>query len=131
MRKSPNLRVEKFRVTNGLMASHAVDGNNGIFIVPLNSAYALTVVISDQEGWEHVSVSLKHRCPTWEEMTFVKDMFFRDDEVVMELHPRKADYVNCHPFCLHMWRPLNAEIPCPPSIMVGPREHVDSHQPEA
>src|SRR5262245_54586743 len=26
--------------------------------------------------WDHVSVSLSHRCPTWDEMCWVKDLFF-------------------------------------------------------
>ena len=26
-------------------------------------------------GWEHVSVSLRNRCPTWDEMCLVKDIF--------------------------------------------------------
>jgi hypothetical protein len=79
----------------------------------------LRFICSWGEGWEHVSISLPKRCPTWDEMNYVKGVFWRDDEVVMQLHPAKANYVNNHPFCLHLWRPLNATIPTPPSIMVG------------
>jgi hypothetical protein len=68
--------------------------------------------------WDHVSVSLPDRCPTWEEMCFIKELFFAPDEVAMQLHPVK-DYVNNHPFCLHLWRPLDAEIPLPFAEMVG------------
>jgi len=60
---------------------------------------------SNGGGWEHISVSLKTRCPTWEEMCKVKGWCFSDDEVVMQLHPAKSDYRNQHPFCLHLWRP--------------------------
>lgn len=78
------------------------------------------IVASDGGGWDHVSVSPcnQKRCPTWDEMCAVKSMFFKDDEAVMQLHPKKADYVNRHPFCLHMWRPQQVEIPMPPKIMV-------------
>lgn len=69
--------------------------------------------------WEHVSVSVRNRCPNWEEMCFVKDLFFEPEEAVMQLHPPKSDYVNCHPYCLHLWRPLHTQIPMPPSITVG------------
>jgi len=31
----------------------------------------------------------------------------------------KKDYVNNHNYCLHIWKPINQEIPTPPSIMVG------------
>ena len=36
-----------------------------------------------------------------------------------QLHPPESSYVNNHPHCLHMWRPTNAAIPLPPSILVG------------
>ncbi len=68
--------------------------------------------------WDHVSVSLPDRCPTWSEMCAIKEMFFERWEPAMQLHPVK-DYVNNHPFCLHLWRPLDAEIPLPAAEMVG------------
>jgi hypothetical protein len=38
----------------------------------------------------------------------------------MQLHVRPpADHVNNHEFCLHIWRPLDVDIPRPPSVMVG------------
>lgn len=69
-------------------------------------------------NWDHVSVSRPDRCPTWPEMCWVKDLFFKPDEVAMQLHP-VAEYINNHPFCLHLWRPLDATVPLPPSILVG------------
>jgi len=80
--------------------------------------YAL-VVFSWGEDWDHVSVSYPDRCPTWEEMCMVKDVFFREDECVIQFHPPKTDYVNVHPFCLHLWMPQDTEIPKPPKYMVG------------
>jgi hypothetical protein len=53
---------------------------------------------------EHVSVSLRKRCPTWDEMCIVKDIFWGGDELVCQFHPTKSQYVNIHPYCLHMWR---------------------------
>lgn len=71
-------------------------------------------------GWEHVSVSLENRTPLWSEMCFIKDLFWPGDEAVMQIHPTLDQYVNHHPFCLHLWRPLKAKIPLPPTILVGP-----------
>jgi hypothetical protein len=76
--------------------------------------------------WDHVSVSLPRRCPNWPEMEFVKRLFFRDDEAAMQLHPPLSDYVSCHPYCLHIWRPTEAAIPLPPSSFVGPLALVDA-----
>lgn len=94
-------------------------GMNGMFIIPCGKDM-LRCMCSDGEGWEHVSVSLRHRCPTWDEMCFVKGMFFNDEEVVMQLHPKRSEYVNYHPFCLHLWRPTVGQIITPPPIFVGP-----------
>ena len=114
----------------------------GFFIVQRGTAQ-LRLQISNGGGWDHVSVSLATRCPTWEEMCAVKRVCFEPHEVVMQLHPSEANYVNCHPFCLHLWRPQTAdeierikaewgdewpyeqldspgEIPLPPAEMVGP-----------
>lgn len=70
--------------------------------------------------WEHVSVSTPVRCPTWEEMCFVKSLFWLPHECVVQFHPPEAEYVNQHPYCLHLWRPLEPlRIPRPPTIAVG------------
>jgi hypothetical protein len=75
--------------------------------------------LAAEYAWEHVSVSLPNRCPTWKEMDWVKDVFWRDDEVVMQLHVAKSDHINRHPYCLHLWRPITAAIPLPPKGAVG------------
>lgn len=80
------------------------------------------VIASDGEGWEHVSVSRKDRCPTWEEMCQVKAMFWDAEYVVVQFHPRESEYVNNHAFCLHLWRQVDADFPTPPSIFVGVKD---------
>jgi hypothetical protein len=109
------------RVTRGPLASDSSYGNNGCFLLP-HKGEELFVIVSDGDGWDHVSVSLRSRCPTWAEMCFVKAMFFDPEEAVMQLHPPKSDYVNYHRFCLHLWRPQAGDIPLPPSWMVGPKQ---------
>ena len=69
-------------------------------------------------GWEHVSVSTATRCPTWEEMCEVKDLFWSEDEAVIQFHPPRAEYVNNHRYCLHLWKPPYPVV-MPPSILVG------------
>ena len=78
----------------------------------------LNVIYSNGGGWDHVSVSLPNRCPTWDEMCVIKDIFFREDECCVEYHPAKEEYVNIHKYCLHIWKPQNAEIPIPPKSYV-------------
>jgi hypothetical protein len=125
MRNWPNLAVEPYRQRNikGYESSR-FDGPNGCFQLPgLTKGRNISVLASDGGGWEHVSVSMlgdPSKLPTWEEMCYVKDLFWNDDEVVMQLHPAKADYVNVHAGTLHLWRPIpgEAEIPLPPKNYV-------------
>jgi hypothetical protein len=117
----------QYRVRAGHLATDNSFGANGNFIIPHYKIvdYYFNCIIRSGMGWEHVSVSLIGkkkpitRCPTWEEMCFIKSQFWSDDEAVMQLHPPKKDWVNNHPYCLHLWRPQFSLIPLPPSDMVG------------
>ena len=121
MRPTPNPLVEPFRIRTGPKASDASYGNNGAFHFPgAGERAALNVIASDGAGWEHVSVSSRGRCPTWEEMCYVKDLFWSEDEAVVQYHPPEAVYVKCHPYVLHLWKPVMGQIPMPPIWMVGP-----------
>lgn len=53
-------------------------------------------------------------------MQQVKELFWDDEQAVMQLHPPKSTYRNHHPGCLHMWRPTDQNIPLPPADMVAP-----------
>lgn len=110
---------EKYRITKGPQASTPDYENNGAFLIELSRGQKCFVIASDGEGWEHVSVSRTDRCLTWEEMCMVKSMFWSDDDCVIQYHPPKSEYVNNHPYCLHLWRPVGIELPTPPSIFVG------------
>lgn len=134
--KRNNQRIERHRIEG----PHGCNSGAFLFVGP--ERIQLRVIASDGMGWDHVSVSTENRCPTWEEMCFIKDLFFESEEAVMQLHPPKSQYVNYHPHCLHMWRPQSQEemdalkaewsdewddswkqqgaIPLPPKICVGP-----------
>lgn len=96
------------------------DETCGFFWMPISSAVHLKIIASAGGGWDHVSVSLPNRCPTWDEMKLVKEAFFRDDEWAYELHAPPTENISIHPFCLHLWRSHFEVIPLPPTIMVGP-----------
>jgi len=94
----------------------------GVFYIPLliviPGAAMLKVLATTGEGWDHVSVSLPSRTPTWAEMDRIKRMFFRPDEVAMQLHVAVTDHINVHNYTLHLWRPTNQTIPLPPKEFV-------------
>jgi hypothetical protein len=79
---------------------------------------SLHVIASAQEGWDHVSVSRTKRCPNWPEMCFIKNLFWRPSEWVVQYHRAESKYVNNHTNCLHMWKPHKDKLPIPPEWMV-------------
>lgn len=113
------------------MFGHVGDSTCGVFMLPSpvpSSALVLpggaiggafVVIASVGDGWDHVSVSCRDRCPTWDEMDAIKRLFFAPDETAMQLHVPPAEHLCLHPYCLHLWRPLRAPIPRPPAYMVG------------
>lgn len=111
---------DQYRVRKGPLGSDASAGNNGAFFIPRNkSSVPLKVIASDGLQWEHVSVSLPDRSPTWEEMCKIKTLFWDPEDVVIQYHPGHSDYINNHPYCLHLWRPVNQSLPVPDPLMVG------------
>lgn len=104
--------IEAGRIREGQFASSEGDLFGAFFL--RHKGVELKIVSSGaQDDWEHVSVSTQFRCPTWDEMCVVKKIFFGPGEVVMQLHPAEQDYVNLHPYCLHLWRPVKETIPLP------------------
>ena len=69
-------------------------------------------------GWEHVSISCKDRCPTWNEMCFFKDIFWGPTEWCVQYHPADSDYVNLSKTCLHIFKPTEVELPKPMVCMI-------------
>lgn len=117
--RDKNLIIEKYR---HLYYSCAKHGNNGFFLIPAPKGNQnLKVIASDGMGWDHVSVSLPNRCPNWPEMCLVKDLFFELNETVVQFHPSIEEYINCHPYCLHLWRSQTDIHDLPPSELIGPK----------
>lgn len=103
-----------------------VDGGAGYVYLPRNNRAGHTkasCVWSFGGGWEHVSIRLMNgNMPTWDDMCFVKDLFWEENQCVVQYHPPKDEYVNNISNCLHLWRPMMEKMPMPPSFMVGDKE---------
>jgi hypothetical protein len=123
MRKVLPDKLENGRLRAGWMASDRSFGPYGAFFVQGPCGCELKIVASGGEeavceGWEHVSISTPRRPPNWQEMCFVKDLFWDAEECVIQFHPPASTYVNNHPHCLHLWKPP-FDLPLPPAILVG------------
>ena len=122
MRNLETFAYAKYRITHPIAGRG--DHTCGAFVIPFElpltgAMIPLNVIASSGEGWDHVSVSLLHRAPSWDEMSFIYLAFFEPHEGAMQLHVPAADHINVHPYCLHLWRPQGAPLPRPPGWMVG------------
>lgn len=127
MRNLYDKEINRYRrMTPDVLEYYGTWGNEreGVFDVPVLTHFTgfLKVIVTADEGWDHVSASLPDRCPTWTEMCVLKDLFFAPHELVVQFHPPKALYVNCHPYTLHLWRNQKQDIQLPPFWMVGPKK---------
>ena len=108
---------ENFRIN---VAEEGEKGFNANITMP---HWAGSLVCSVGAGWEHVSVApYRNILPSWEDMCIIKDIFWNDDEAVIQIHPPKAEYVNNKRNCLHLWRCTYKEMVLPPSVLVGVRK---------
>lgn len=98
------------------------DHTCGFFEIPSPIDRAtMRIIANSSHGWDHVSVSRKNRCPNWPEMDRIKRLFFKPDEVVVQFHVAESDHVNCHPYCLHLWKSWDQSYELPDPILVGPK----------
>lgn len=121
-------KLNQWRITSGAYGSDP-DDKFGCFLIPTGlQKPVLTVVCSpmdDGTEWQHVSVSSKNWTPTWEIMCKIKDLFWDPEVVVVQYHPKKSDYVNNHPHCLHMFHWNKGDFPMPERARVGIKDQKD------
>jgi len=98
-------KADKHDIELQLRAKAAIEGG---YITLSNGRKGSFVMGRDEEGWEHVSVQLYHKLPTWEEMCEVKEIFWEDEEEAVQIHPKKSEYINMTE-ALHIWRPKDGD----------------------
>lgn len=110
------------------LGSNFTEGRNGAFLFDsIEPGWKLFTIAGNGDGWEHVSVHAvsrngRHqRVPSWREMCQTKYNFWDADDVVVQFHPRESDYINQHPYTLHLWRPIAVTFPTPDPELVGER----------
>lgn len=122
MKKSLS-HLNEFRYVDQELRFSGITGhpNFGIFIIPsVQDRRPVKVIFSRGfYGWDHVSISKQKHPPSWKEMCWIKGLFFDDEEVVIQLHPAKSEWISNHDNCLHLWRPVVAVVPLPPPELVG------------
>jgi hypothetical protein len=69
--------------------------------------------LDDNKLWLHLSVSRPNCLPTWEDLRETKNTLLGREKVAIQLLPKESDYVNAHPFTLHLWHCLEGPTVAP------------------
>jgi hypothetical protein len=64
---------------------------------------------SDGKNWLHVSLSRRNRLPSWEDIKEVKHLFVGPKKKAIQVFPSEDEYVNCHPYVLHLWHCIDGD----------------------
>lgn len=77
------------------------------------------IVGFNEDGMEHVSVSSykKRQLPDWDVMCRIKEAIWQDEEMVVQIHPKKSEYLHGVGTIggdklenvLHLWRPADGD----------------------
>lgn len=97
---------------NGIIAAQTP--NSMTFVIPLKTEkkVALNCLAVWDCGWELVKVSCNKTFPSWEAMCYIKQVFWPDDEAVMQIHlPDSQQIIDAK--TVHLWRPTDQAIPLP------------------
>lgn len=68
----------------------------------------LAIVTEDETGRFHLSVSLTHRLPTYDELKDARYALVPHDKWMVQVFPPPSEFINIHPYVLHLW-----ELPQP------------------
>lgn len=74
-------------------------GQEGVYAYKDNGA----VIVSKDAGKWHMSMSFRDRIPTYEELKEARYYFIYDHVTMGQLFPPKSQFVNVHPYTLHLW----------------------------
>lgn len=94
----PNTWLSKGRF-NGALVFDRVDGRRALYAIE-----------EHHDGrWEHLSISRPDQIPSWDDLRQAKLDFFGPRVAVAQIIPSEKNYVNKHPYCLHLWRYLGGK----------------------
>jgi hypothetical protein len=68
---------------------------------------------SDGRRWLHVSCARPSRMPSWDDLKRTREVFLGLERYAYQVFPPPEKWVSIHPFCLHLWSPVDGEPPLP------------------
>ena len=118
MRQTLPIALERIREEHPTLGHTQFGDSHGYFRLPVSDGDLHIISSGIGDEWEHVSVSHFSRIPSWDLMCIIKDLFWSEEETVIQFHPKKSEYVNVCENCLHLWKHRDGHE-LPPRILVG------------
>jgi hypothetical protein len=66
--------------------------------------------IYDHKRWLQVSCAHRNKLPNWETLKYVKNTFIGEDKTAIQILPAADNFVNLHPYVLHLWHCLDGDV---------------------
>ena len=61
------------------------------------------VIVTKDAGKWHLSISCANDDPTYNEIKAARYQFIPDNVYMAQIFPPRAEFVNLHPHCFHLW----------------------------
>jgi hypothetical protein len=86
-------------------------GDAGVEYERLLTREHVLITVGRHEGkrWIHFSIAHPSRIPHFEELRRYKDAFLGVERKAIQVLPPKSEYVNIHPYCLHLFSCLDGD----------------------
>lgn len=103
----PRVLTSDWMVIQAFGDGSAYQNRNGLRVL------VTTAPFPDGREWMHISLSRADRLPSHDDLKHAKETFAGNNRYAYQVFPPVKEYVNIHPFCLHLWVPLTGEPPLP------------------
>jgi hypothetical protein len=80
------------------------------FATVRNMHIMVGIELHNGKRWRHFSVSYRSRCPIYPELQQVRRIFAGHNNAAVHVFPPDKEKVNVHPYCLHLFSPLDGEL---------------------
>ena len=70
---------------------------------------AVSAALYDGGAYIHASCSRQDRMPSYYDLRDLKAIAFGPERYACQVFPPESEHVNIHPFCLHLWGPMQAK----------------------
>ena len=85
------------------------DGARFVRILTRQSVILSESVELDGRTWVHFSTARPDRVPNWDELVEAKELFLGAESKAVQVLAPRSEWVNIHPYCLHLFVCLDAD----------------------